>query len=332
VGREEVAMKALVTGGGGFLGLAIVRKLQARGDQVRSISRKPHRELHSLAEQIEGDLTNYPAVEKALADCDVVFHVAARAGIWGPYEEYYQTNVVGTEHVISACRRIGVSRLVYTSSPSVVFRGRDHENINESAPYATRFLAHYPATKAIAERMVLEANSASLATVALRPHLIWGPGDPNLIPRLIDRARAGKLRRIGDGRNRVDTIYVENAADAHLLAADRLHPGSLIAGKVYFLSNGEPVVLWDFINRILAAARLPPVTKSIPAGLAYLTGAVLEFGHRLFRIRREPQMTRFVARQFSTSHWFDISAARRDLGYDPVIGIEDGLRRLAASF
>jgi nucleoside-diphosphate-sugar epimerase len=279
-------------------------------------------------EQLQGDVTDLAAMEKAVAGCDVVFHVAAKAGIWGPYQEYYQTNVVGTQNVISACRTLGVPRLVHTSSPSVVFTGRDEENVNESAPYAGQFLAHYPATKATAEKLVLEANSPALATVALRPHLIWGPGDHHLIPRLIERARRGKLRRIGEGKNRVDTIYVDNAADAHLLAADRLQIGSPIAGKAYFLSNGEPVVLWEFINRILELAQIRPVTKSIPAKAAYEIGMVFELIYRAFGIRREPRMTRFLAKQLSTSHWFDLAAARRDLGYQPAISIDEGLKRL----
>jgi 2-alkyl-3-oxoalkanoate reductase len=322
-------MKALVTGGGGFLGQAIVRKLRARGDAVRSISRSTYPELANLGvEQFRGDLTDAGAIEKAAAGCDLILHVAAKAGIWGRYEEYYRTNVVGTENVIAACRKLGVQRLVYTSSPSVVFTGHDHENVNELAPYAERFLAHYPATKAIAEKHVLEANGPVLATVALRPHLIWGPGDHHLIPRLIERAKAGKLRRIGDGKNRVDTIYIDNAADAHLLAADRLQPGSPIAGKAYFLSNGEPVVLWNFINRILAAAHIAPVTKGVSATTAYALGAVLELVYRTFGIRSEPRMTRFLAKQLSTSHWFDLTAARRDLGYQPAVSIDEGLKRL----
>lgn len=322
-------MNALVTGGGGFLGRAIVRKLRARGDDVRSVARSSYPDLAELGvEQFQGDVIDLAAMERAVSGRDLVFHVAAKAGIWGPYRDYHQTNVVGTENVISACRKLGVQRLVFTSSPSVVFTGRDHENIDESAPYAKDFLAHYPATKAMAEKLVLEANNSALATVALRPHLIWGPGDHHLIPRLIDRARAGKLRRIGDGKNRVDTVYVDNAADAHLLAADRLRPGSPIAGKAYFLSDGEPVVLWDFINRILELAQIPPITKCIPARAAYEVGAVFELVYRIFGVRREPRMTRFLAKQLSTSHWFDLTAARRDLDYRPAVTIDEGLKRI----
>jgi len=322
-------MKALVTGGGGFLGRAIVQQLRKRGDDVRSFSRHAHPDLklHGI-EQIQGDLGDSAAVEQAGAGREVVFHVAAKAGIWGQYKQYYETNVVGTNNVIVACRRNGVRRLVYTSTPSVVFNGRDENGIDESAPYAYHFLAWYPHTKCSAERAVLTANGPDLATVALRPHLIWGPGDNHLIPRLLERARHGKLIRVGSGKNLVDTIFVENAAEAHLLAADRLAPGSAVAGKAYFLSQGEPVSLWDFINRILALAGSPRVTRSIPAWLAYAAGSAMEFRHWLFRRPDEPRMTRFLARQLSTSHWFDLTAARRDLGYSPRVSTEEGLKRL----
>jgi nucleoside-diphosphate-sugar epimerase len=325
-------MKALVTGGGGFLGGAIVRRLLTRGDQVRSFSRQHHAWLDSLGvRQFAGDLTDSQAVSEPVRGCDIVFHVAAKAGVWGPYRDYHAPNVVGTQNVLAACREHRVARLVYTSSPSVVHTGKDLEGVDESLPYPSRFEAPYPQTKALAEQAVLAANGPELSTVALRPHLIWGPGDPHLIPRLLERARAGRLRRIGRGLNRVDTTYIDNAADAHLLAADRLGAGSPIGGKAYFIANGEPMPLWDFINRILAAVGLEPVKKSMPAWIARAVGGTLELGYRLFRLPGEPPMTRFVARQLSTSHSFDLAAARRDLGYEPQVSIEEGLRRLAES-
>ena len=326
-------MKALVTGGGGFLGGVIARLLRDRGDAVRSFSRGTYTVLEALGvEQVRGDLADAAAVRAAAAGCDIVFHVAAKAGVWGPWDEYHRANVVGTDHVLAACRANGVSRLVFTSSPSVTFAGVDQSGVNESEPYPKRFLAHYPHSKALAEQAVLAANGSGLATVALRPHLIWGPGDPHLIPRLIERARAGRLKRVGRESNLVDTTYVDNAAAAHLQAADCLAPGSPVAGKAYFLSQGEPEPLWDFVNRVLDTAGLPPVTRSVPTGVAYAAGAVLESAYRLFRLPGEPPMTRFVARQLSTAHWFDLSAARRDFGYAPAVSTEEGLRRLARSW
>jgi nucleoside-diphosphate-sugar epimerase len=204
--------------------------------------------------------------------------------------------------------------------------------VDESVPYPSYFEAHYPKTKAIAERLILRANDDDLATVALRPHLIWGPGDTNLIPRILARARAGRLRRIGKASKRIDSVYIDNAAEAHVLAADRLAPGSPIAGKVYFISQGEPVPLWDLVNRILAAAGLPPVTRTVPVWAARLAGWALEGVWGLLGRQEEPPMTRFLAGELATAHWFNLSAARRDLGYEPHVSIEEGLRRLAVYF
>jgi nucleoside-diphosphate-sugar epimerase len=329
MGGEAMAMTALVTGGGGFLGGAIVRRLVERGDRVSSLSRGQYPALEALGVvQHRGDVGDGEAVSRATAGCDIVFHVAAKAGVWGRYDEYHRANVVGTENVLAACRKHGIARLVYTSSPSVVFDGRDMEGVNESVPYPPHFEAYYPQTKALAERAVLEANGPTLATVALRPHLIWGPGDNHLVPRILERGRAGKLRRIGKQNKLIDTTYIDNAADAHLLAADRLAPGSPIAGKAYFISQGEPIPVWDMVNRILAAGGVAPVTRSVPVSVAYLAGWFCEVLYGVMRWTDEPPMTRFVARELSTAHWFDLTAAKRDLGYEPRVALDEGLRRL----
>jgi len=326
-------MKALVTGGGGFLGGAIVDLLHARGASIRTLARGDYPRLRDLeVTMVQGDLADASAVRRAVEGCDVVFHVAAKAGIWGSYADYHRPNVEGTRNILDACREHGIRRLVFTSSPSVVFNGADIAGVDESALYPTHYESFYSATKAEAERLVLAANDDALATVALRPHLIWGPGDNHLIPRIIAKAKTGRLRKIGRQDQLVDTIYIDNAAQAHLLAADRLAPGSPIAGKAYFLSQGEPVPLWDLINRILSAAGVPPVTRSVPTSVAVAAGALLETAYRLFRIAGEPPMTRFLAHQLSTAHWFNIDAARRDLGYAPAVSINEGLQRLKESF
>jgi nucleoside-diphosphate-sugar epimerase len=321
-------MKALVTGGGGFLGSAIARILLARGDTVRSVSRGRYPNLP--CEQLQGDLAEAGVAERAVTGCDVVFHVAAKAGVAGRYRDYYRANVEATQRVLDASRATGVQRLVYTSSPSVVFDGSDMEGVDESVPYPAHYHAPYPATKAQAERLILAANGAELATVALRPHLIWGPGDNHLVPRILARGRAGRLRRVGKECKYVDSTYIDNAAEAHLNAADRLSPGATCAGKAYFISNGEPMPTWDLVNRILAAGGVGPVTRSVPPWLAYGAGAVLEAVYAVLWPDAEPPMTRFVARELATSHWFDLSGARRDLGYEPRISIDEGLRRLQA--
>jgi nucleoside-diphosphate-sugar epimerase len=325
-------MNALVTGGGGFLGSAIVSRLRARGDHVRSLARNHYAELAALGvEQYQGDIADPLAVEKAVVGCDIVFHVAAKAGIWGRLEEYQRVNVDGTRNILVACRRHGIGRLIYTSSPSVVFDGRDMAGVDESVPYPAHYEAHYPRTKAQAEQLVLQANGPELATVALRPHLIWGPGDNHLVPRILARARAGRLRRIGWKTHLIDSIYIDNAADAHLCAAERLRPGAPPAGRAYFLSQGEPMPIWELINRILAAAGLRPVTRTVPVWAARSAGWLLEGLYRLMGWQGEPPMTRFLARELSTDHWFDISAARRDLGYEPTVSLAEGLRRLQAA-
>lgn len=322
-------MKALVTGGGGFLGGVIVRMLRERGDEVRSFSRAEYPALVALGvEQMCGDLGDRAAVIAAANECDIIFHVAAKAGIWGNYRDFHQANVTGTENVLESCRANNIAKLVYTSSPSVVFDGSDVEGGDESLPYPPSYEAHYPKTKALAEQMVLAANSNTLATVSLRPHLIWGPGDNHLVPRIVAKGRAGKLRRIGDRPNLVDTVYVDNAARAHLLAADQLSPGSIVAGKTYFISNNEPLPLWEMVNRILAAAGIPPVTRGISPGFAYTVGGICEGLWNLLRLDGEPPMTRFVAHELASAHWFNISAACRDFGYKPEISIDEGLIRL----
>jgi nucleoside-diphosphate-sugar epimerase len=322
-------VNVLVTGGGGFLGGAIVRLLVARGDAVRSLSRGHYPALQALGvEQMQGDLANSAVMNRAVHGCELIFHVAARAGIGCRYAPYYQSNVLGTRNVIAACRASGVGRLVFTSSPSVVFDGRDMEGVDESVPYPRHYDAPYPATKAKAEQLVRAANDQTLATVALRPHLIWGPGDTNLVPRLIARAKAGQLRRIGQRVKLVDSTYIDDAATAHLLAADRLEPGSPVAGKVYFISQGDPRPVWDLVNCILQAAGLPPVTRVVSPALAFAVGAACETVAHILQRDSEPPMTRFLARELSTAHWFNITAARRDLGYQPRVSIEEGMMRL----
>ncbi len=327
-------MKALVTGGGGFLGRWIVRKLLARGDAVRVLGRREYPDLAAQGvETVQADVSDADAVAAACAGVDAVFHVASKIGMWGRRSEFFQTNVVGTENVLRGCREHGVTRLVYTSTPSVVYGREPIEGGDESLPYPEKHLAVYPETKAIAERMVIEANGeGGLLTCSLRPHLIWGPGDTNLIPRMKARARAGRLAVVGDGTNKVGVVYVENAADAHLLACDRLVEGSPVAGQCYFITEPEPVNCWEFIGRLLEGLGCPPVTRRVSLKTAYRLGAAFEALYRVFGVSKEPPMTRFLALQLATSHWFDTSKARRELGWECAVSIEEGLRRTFAHF
>lgn len=330
-------MKALVTGGGGFLGRAIVAELLARGDEVRVLGRKPQPELAARGVHVlRADITDKQALRAGAKGVDVLFHCAALAGVWGERREYQRVNVDGTRAVIAAAQAERVPRLVHTSSPSVCFDGRDQVRASNDLPYAVRHLAEYPRTKAIAERDVIYANGRyGLHTVALRPHLIYGPGDPHLLPRLIERARARRLVRVGDGRNEVTLTFVENAAAAHVLAADRLGPGAPHAGRAYFVGDAEPVALWPWIDALLARLGLPRVERHLAHPTAHALGALLELTWRALGRRSEPPLTRFVAAQLARSHSYDLAPAQRDFGYVPRVDPREALERtlvwLAAS-
>lgn len=323
-------MQTLVTGGGGFLGLYIVEQLLAAGHAVRVFCRGEYPALQRPGvEVVRGDLQDAAAVSDACRGMESVFHTAAVPGVWGPWSRYYNTNTLGTLHVLAGCQRHGVRRLIYTSSPSVVFDGDDHVNADESLPCPQRWLCHYPHSKALAEQAVLAANQPEqLRTIALRPHLIWGPRDNHLIPRLLSRAQSGRLRQVGDGSNVVSVAYVENAAAAHLQAEVALRDSTRAAGKAYFINEPEPVNLWDWVNLLLTRAGLPPVQKRISRNTAWRIGAVLETVFRLARIQSEPPLTRFVAAQLAGSHSYSIAAAVRDFGYTPLVSLQEGLRRL----
>lgn len=324
-------MHCLVTGANGFLGQYLVEQLIARGDCVRAYCRRRSPELDALGvETTLGDVRDAAATSAACEGVDTVFHAAAVAGIWGPWKLFYETNTLGTRHVIAGSLRHGVTRLIYTSSPSVTFDGREQCGIDETTLYPKRWLCHYPHTKALAEQEVLAANGRDgLVTCALRPHLIWGPRDRQLVPRVVERARQHKLMRVGDGKNLVDMVYVENAAFAHLQAADRLSPGSPVAGSAYFISQGQPVNCWQWIDELLALAGAPSIKRAISTAAAYYVGAALEAAYSLAGKKSEPPMTRFLALQLGKSHYFSIARARQDFGYEPRITTAEGMQRLA---
>ncbi|WP_240096634.1 2-alkyl-3-oxoalkanoate reductase [Thermomonas flagellata] len=329
-------MNVLVTGGGGFLGQALCRALLARGARVTSVSRSRYPALDALGvQQVQADLADREAVLRAFSGgYDAVLHNAAKAGAWGPQAEYFRANVLGTRHVLEACRMHGIRRLVYTSTPSVTHRATRPVagGSADTVPYGEDVKAHYAATKIVAEREVLAANDATLATVALRPRLIWGPGDNHILPRLVARARAGRLRLVGDGSNLIDSTYIDNAAQAHLDALEHLAPGAACAGRAYFISNGDPRSLRETLNALLRAAGAPEVQASLPFGAAYAIGAVCEGLWRALPLRGEPPLTRFLAEQLATTHWYSMAPAQRDFGYVPRVGFEEGLRRLQAAW
>ncbi|MHA1439839.1 MAG: NAD-dependent epimerase/dehydratase family protein [Promethearchaeota archaeon] len=319
-------MKVLVTGGGGFLGRYIVEKLLERGDKVSIFCRGFYPELEEIGVKvIRGDIRDRFAVKAAIKGHQIVFHVASKIDMFGKYKDFYDINVSGTQNVVDGCIKWGIFKLIYTSSASVVFNGDDLKGEDESLPYPKKYLAPYPKTKMLAEKIVLNANGINgLKTTILRPHLICGPRDPSLAPRLIKLAKKGRLPIIGNGDNKLDITYVENVADAHILAAE----SSKSAGQIYFISQGEPVVPWELLQNLFSQLNIPPITRKISYKLAYIGGAILEFFFKIFRIRKkEPLITRFLASELSKSHFFDISKAKNELGYEPKISLEEGLKK-----
>lgn len=324
----------LVTGGGGFLGTEVVRQLLEKDYQVRILARNPYPHIQKMgAECRVGDVSTLEDIIKASEGCQAIIHTAAKAGVWGSYQEYYLPNVIGTENVLKACQTNCIEILVHTSSPSVVFNGTDMEGVDESVPYPTHYEAHYPHTKAISEQKVLAlAQKGEIRACALRPHLIWGIGDNHLIPRFVQRAARNQIRIVGEGLNLVDTVCVENAALAHLLALEvLLQEPQKASGKAYFISNGEPIRLFEWINRFVTGAGMNPVTRKVPAWLAWTVGSILEGMHKAFMPKKEPRMTRFLADELSTAHWFSLKAAQEDLGYQPIISNEAGFQKVLES-
>lgn len=320
----------LVTGASGFLGGSICRRLLAQGRRVRALSRSATPELERLgAETVCADVSDTMATNRACLAVTTIFHAAAMVGIWGPREAFERTNIGGTRNILEACRRNKVQRLVFTSSPSVVFNDDHLSGVDETIPLGTDFPADYPRTKAEAERIALAADRpGGLRVTSLRPHLIFGEGDMNLLPRIVNRAKAGRLRIVGAGDNRVDLSYIDNVVDAHLCAEKALaSPSPTAGGRAYFITNGEPVELWTWINNLLEQLQLEPVRRRISLQAAHRVGGICEFLWRTLRLGGEPPMTRFVASELAKDHWFNIEAAKRDLRYEPKISMREALDR-----
>ena len=325
-------MKALVTGGGGFLGKKIVEMLLARGDEVTVLGRSKYPEVEAMgAKTVQLDISKNDGLQEACTGMDVVFHVAALAGVWGDRQVYWNINVEGTRNMLAAAKAAGVKRFVQTSSPSAVWNGGDLENVTEEdCPYPEQFLTDYPETKAISEQDALAANCEEMAVTALRPRLIWGPGDPHLIPRMLDRH--SRLKIIGDGKNKAGICYVDNAAHAHILAADKLDFNAAHAGKAYFIADDDPVEIWTWLNTLMTRLGKTPITSKVPRNLAYGLGVVMEFLWRTFGIQGEPFMTRFVACSLSSSYYYNLKNAKADFGYETIVGPDEGFELMVHYF
>ena len=328
MGNRDKSKKVIVTGGGGFVGRALARRLLRDGHQVTAISRKHYPELEKTGiKSLALDLsTSAEALAEQFAAANAVFHVAAKVEMWGAYDDFFATNVIGTRNVIAACKAAKVPYLIFTSSPSVIAGGQDLCGVDEKQPYPEKHLAHYPATKMIAEQEVLAADSEDLFTVALRPHLIFGPGDTNLVPTILERARQGRLVQIGSGENKTDITFIEDCVSAHIAAWETLtNNPSACRGKAYFISQGEPVNMWQWINQILTYKQLPPLKRKIPARLAYGIACLAETVCKVLP-KKEPFLTRFLVEEMVTSHYFDISAAKRDLGFKPKFSVRQAMQ------
>ena len=326
---------ALVTGGSGFLGRAIVKLLLAKGVNVNVLCRGDYPDLiDSGCKLFRGEVSDEKAVLEAAKGCTIVFHTAAKAGVCEPYSEYERINYQGTLTLLNVCHQLGIERFVYTSTPSVVIGHNGIRNGDESLPYldVNEDTAYYPRSKTLAEKAVLTANGPKLATVAIRPHLIWGPGDNHLVPRLVRKTRLGKMKFVGDGKNIVDTTFIDNAANAHILAGEALSQNAKCAGKAYFITNGEPTPIAEITNKLIACAGCGPVSATIPFKTAYYIGAVIEWVFRTFKLKSEQPITRWMACELAQDHWFSIEAAKRDFGYEPKISIEEGLKILTEHY
>ena len=325
-------MKILITGGGGFLGRTILQQLLPQHHELKILARSSYPEIEALGVQcIQADIQNPESLKGHFDGIDVVIHTAAKAGVWGPKEAYFGINVAGTQNVLAAAKAGGVKTFVHCSSPSAVWSGADESGLSETdCPYPDSYLAHYPESKAEAEKIVLAANGDDFKTTALRPHLIWGARDPHLVPRLLERHH--RLRIIGPGRNKVGLTHVSNAAHAHVLAMKELLAEGKNAGKAYFITDLEPVVIWDWVNTLYQALDKKPVTRQISRQTATRIGGVLEWLWRTFGLSGEPPMTRFVAGQLSTDHYYDLSAAQSDFGYHPHPDAAKGWDEMIAYF
>jgi len=328
----------LVIGGTGFLGGEIIRQLLERGQKVRTLCRR-NGDVPEGAEVVLGDITDHPSLERACQGVETVYHTASIPSISVHWDPFFATNIIGTLNVRDVCRKVGVQKMIYTSSASVIFNGKPQHGVDETTPYPTEWLAHYPHSKAVAERLVLDtatehptqdrSEQGSLLTCSIRPHLIIGKRDRHLIPRLLQRAESGRLFRVGNGKNLIDIIFVENAALGHIQAAEALtSKESPVNGNAYFLSQGEPVNCWEWIDEVLVMKGLPKVKRSISHTAAWMLGLALEGWYTCFRLRGEPIMTRFLAAELALTHYLNIDKARRDFGYAPVVSMAEGMRRL----
>jgi len=323
-------VKVLVTGGSSLIGAGVAAALAARGNEVVVQQRTRSDRLDSLDVRQElGDIRDPDAVLAAARGCEAIVHLAAKVGVVGDWQEYRSVNVDGTNNVLAAALVHGIGRLVHVSSPSVAHGGEPIIGGGADAPVLGRTRAWYPESKALAEIAALEATGDDLGVVAIRPHLVWGPGDTQLVGRIVERAAGGRLALVGGGRALVDTTYIDNAVSALVAALDAVEPGARCSGRAYVVSNGEPRMIRELVEGICRAAGVPFEPKTVSLRVGRSVGAVLERAWPLLRRHDEPPLTQFLAEQLGTAHWFDPRPVEQDLGWVPSVSIDDGLSRLA---
>lgn len=316
-------MRVLVTGATSMLGRATAQLLADRGDEVTVLQRRPS---GLPCREVLGDIADPSVVRRASNHQDGVVHLAAKVDVTGRWRDYARVNIDGTDHVLAACREAGVRRLVHVSSPSVAHAGSALVGAGAEPADPARARGGYSRSKAVAELHALAADSPTLAVLVVRPHLVWGPGDAQLVDRIVTRARAGRLPLLGGGTALIDTTYVANAAAALVAALDACESAH---GEAVVVSNGEPRQVQEVLARLCASAGVPEPTRSVPVAAAWLAGAVVEAAWAVSRRRDTPPMTRFLAEQLSTAHWFDQRRTHDLLGWRPEVGLDEGFDRLA---
>jgi nucleoside-diphosphate-sugar epimerase len=318
--------EVFVTGGSGFIGRRLIRRLVGDGHTVRALARSD-RSADTVcgagAEPAPGDIADESSLRAGADGCELAFHAAAEVGEWGPWQDFRRANVEGTERVLAACQAVGVRRFVHVGTEAALLAGEPLVNVDETSPLRPDSPVPYAATKALAEQAVREANGDGFETVVVRPRFVWGPGDASILPSLVSAIRAGRFAWIGGGRHRTSTTHVDNAVEGLVLAAMRGHPGG-----VYFVTDGEPVVFRDFVTRLVGTEGVEPPGRNIPLPLARALAAGCEAVWRLLRLKSAPPLTRMAVWISALETTIDISRAREELGYTPVVSIEDGLEEL----
>ncbi len=319
-------MKVLVTGASGLLGRTVATTLLERGTDVTVLQRRPS---GLECREIRGDIRDRATIDAAVANQDAVVHLAARVSPTGAWQDFVDVNFDATRSLLTASRAAGIDRLVYVSSPAVASSGEAHVGAGGLRADPANTKSHYARSKALAEQLALAADADDFAVTAIRPHLVWGPGDEQLVARIVDRAASGALRVIGTGAALIDSTYVDNAADAIVAALDRVE---FVRGRALVVSNGEPRPVVELLRGLCTAAAVPFPSSSVPPSAAKSMGAVIEAVWAIAKVDRDPPMTRFLAEQLSTAHWYDQRETRALLDWEPAVSLDDGLARLTTWF